>query len=92
MTLSWSWSELTPLLLLSPSSAMSGKEREDLSCERARWMSNGLMIPLPAKGIAGVPVLLPPPPAAAPGRNIRDDGGALWCGSAEKLCDLERCG
>ena len=85
-TLSWSWSELTPLLLLSPSSAMSGKEREDLSCERARWMSNGLIMPPPPPldGVGGgaATVLLPP---AAVGRN-----SLALCGSAEKLCDLER--
>ncbi len=76
MTLSWSWSELTPLLLLSPSSTMSGKEREDFSCERARWISIGLMMPLPAP----LTVL----PLAAAGGNIRAGG------SAEKLWDLDR--
>ncbi len=76
MTLSWSWSELTPLLLLSPSSTMSGKEREDFSCERARWISIGLMMPPPALPLTVLPL-------AAAGGNIR-------AGSAEKLWDLDR--
>jgi hypothetical protein len=76
---------------------MSGKDREDFSCDRARWMSSGLIIPLPAPadetGVEGTTVLLLLPPAAV-GRNIRPVLLLLLplCGSVEKLWDLERWG